>query len=353
MTRIRCLLAMLLGALIADSASAQFFPVLGLPVIFRDGISFRVKGSHLRIDGFLPVGDPYMAIVPATPTPFGYRQVAPAFLPYTYGYGYVYGLPPVAPGLPFPGYGSINQRVTVQIINPPGLANAGFRRVPDLSGIDLDVEPASKIWGERPDVAKGKAKPADVAKGPRPKWPEVAKADPDDKKPRIAADQGAEPFRFAPRKAEPPPDGTKLEELGVAAFRAGEFGTALLRFRQAGDADAPAPRAWFLQGQALIAVGKYRDAVDAIQKGLAENRKWPSSGFNPKVELFANNLDAWTEQRQQLEQTQARNPKNADYLFLLGYLAWFDGNRDAAIGYFRRARDLGGEPRWTDMFLKI
>ena len=53
-----------------------------------------------------------------------------------------------------------------------------------------------------------------------------------------------------------------------------------------------------------------------------------------------------------IEQTQAKNPKNADYLFLLGYVAWFEGERDRAVDYFQQSRALAAEPRWADVFLK-
>ena len=308
MTRIRCLLSLLLGIAFTTDASAQFLPVFGLPVVGQNGISFHMGGRGLRIDGFFPTGNPYTAIVPVTPTPFGYRQVGPAYLPY--------------------GYGAIDQRITVQIINPPGLSpRAGLRPVPDLSGIDLDLQPASAIWGEKPALAK--APPA--------------------KKVEVAAK--APPLPALP-KAEVIPEGKRLNDLGVTAFRNADYGLATLRFRQAVDADQPMPRALFLQAQAYIAVGKYRDAVETIQQGLKLDPNWPASGFRPKVELYEKRDDEWKEHRERLEQTQAKQPKNADNLLLLGYLAWFDGQRGAAVDYFTQSRALAAEPRWADAFLK-
>src|SRR6266404_1420327 len=141
MTRTRWILAILLGLILTADASAQFFPVFGLPVIARDGVSFHIGGRRLRIDGFFPLGDPYTVIVPATPTRYGYRQVGPAYLPYGYyGYGY-------------PVYGAVDQRVNVTIITPR-LSLSGNRDRTDLSGIDLDVESPDKLWGKKPGVAK-------------------------------------------------------------------------------------------------------------------------------------------------------------------------------------------------------
>src|SRR5262245_60074832 len=120
MTRMRCALIIIGFLAFAADASAQFFPVIGLPTIGQGGIAFQAGGRHLGVAGFLPLGPPYPAVVPVTPTPFGFRQVAPAYLPYAYGY-----YPPLAPGFPLPGYGAIERRITVQVVNPPGVAVQG------------------------------------------------------------------------------------------------------------------------------------------------------------------------------------------------------------------------------------
>ena len=57
-------------------------------------------------------------------------------------------------------------------------------------------------------------------------------------------------------------------------------------------------------------------------------------------------------QRQRLEAAQQRQPKGADFLFLLGYLDWFDGHRPEAVQWFQQARPLMEQPRWVDLFLK-
>jgi hypothetical protein len=346
MTRIRWILAMLVGLILTAEASAQFFPlVIGVPIFQQSGIDFHIGGRHLQINGFIPLGNLYTAVVPVTPTPFGFRQVGPAFIPYPYAY---------------PVYGSIDRRLTVQIITPPALSpRLGLKPTYDLSGIDLDIEPASKIWGEKPAVAKGgKGAPAKkgefVKAAPKDqKNVEIVKAaPPEDKKVQVPANKEKAPAVPPPPKVEPVPDGQRLNDQGVAAFRNGEYGLAMLRFRQAADAEIPAPRALFLRGQACIAVGKYREAAEIIQQGLQLQPNWPASGFNPRLELYDTQEEEWTAQRKRLEQTQSKNPKNADYLFLLGYVAWFDGQRDAAVDYFQQARALAAEPRWADLFLK-
>lgn len=326
MTRIRCTAALFLGLAINAEATAQFFPVFGMPIVVQNGIDFQYSGRRLKVNGFIPTGNPYGAVLPVTPTPFGFQRVGPAYLPYGYGY---------------PGYGSVEQRVTVHIINPPTLVQPRRGLQPyieqyDLSGIDLDIEPASKIWGKKPEQV---ARPAPVKPAA-------------EKKVEVAANVVKPPAPPLPR-VEVVPEGQRLHDLGVKAFRNREYGLAMLRFRQAVTVEPPMPRALFLHGQALIAVGKYRDAAEIIQLGLQVQPLWPGSGFRPKVELYDNQNDEWNEHRKQLEDAQRLQPKNAEYLFLLGYLAWFDGQRDAAVDYFERSRTLAVDPGWNDAFLKV
>ena len=325
MTRIRYLLAILLAAALTGDASAQFFPppIFFVPTISQPGIGFTYGSNHLNIAGFFGSGPPSLLLIPVRPTPFGPMQVGPTFVPYgSYSYP----------------YGARNPSITVQVITPTVIVRDRRSSAPDLTGIDLDVESPAKIWGERPVVAKAKIpREADLAKAevPKVKMPE----------PEVPAK------KVPPRVL--PLDGDGLADLGTQAFLAGEFGVALLRFRQSGDADAPAGRALFLQGHAMIAVGKYQEAAEAIQKGLQARPNFPGSGFRPRVEIYGNNNDLWKEHVGRLEAAQKLQPKNADLLFLLGYLAWFDGQGDAAVAYFQQSRAFAVDPRFCDAFLKM
>ncbi len=329
MTRTRWIIALLVGATMAPDVSAQFFPVFGLPVVARDGVSFHIGGRRLRIDGFWPLGDPYTVILPVTPTPFGYRQVGPAYLPYYPGY-YSYG-PRV--------YGAVEQRVSVTVVTPAVIVEA--RRSVDLSGIDLDVESPDKLWGKKNGVAKGEkpARDADVARA-------------DERKVQVAANQARPPALPRP-KLEDLPEGQKFLDQGITAFKNGEYGLALLRFRQSDEAIPGAPRALFFQGQALIAMGKYQEAAEVLQEALRNQPTWPTSNFHPRKELYTDKDDLWKDHRNRLEKAQLLRPKDADPLFLLGYLSWFDGQRDTAVDYFTQSKALAANPRWSDLFLKV
>src|ERR1700728_4485945 len=99
MTRIRLLLALLLGAGLAADASAQI----------------------------------------VVPTPFGFQQLAPAYLPY---YGNPYYAAPI--------FGSVERRGSGQGLAPMPTVVVRTRRPSyDLSGIDLDVETPDKLWGSK------------------------------------------------------------------------------------------------------------------------------------------------------------------------------------------------------------
>ena len=290
MTWMRSSSALLLVLITLPQASAQFFPP---PVILvpQPGVGFQYNGGRLKIAGFVPSG------------PYGYGYAVPA---------------------------SMETRITVQVVTPTVIIRRPRSLAPygesfDLAGIDLDVEPASKIWGEKKPALAKKAEPipkAELAKVPPPAPPQEKVVD---------------------RR----PEGVRLLEDGIRAFRNGEYGVALLRFRQ-----SDAERAIFLQAQASIALGRYAEAAVLIQDGLRDSPDWPRSGFRPRIELYANEDAVWDAHRTRVETAQKLAPNNANLHFLLGYLAWFDGERDLAVVHFRASRALAINPRWADLFLK-
>jgi hypothetical protein len=368
MTRIRWFLVILFAVTITVEVSAQVVPppvpVIMAPVILPNGIDLQYKGRRLKVGAFIPTGGYTSAVLPFVPTgqtiapgqPIQIIQPYPPFpaQPYFPGYpNYYY------PFYSTPFYGAADNVVTLQIINPPGLGQPrrGLALAPpleevDISGIDLDVEPAAKIWNNKPNgpqfAAKGKAaKKVEVAKAPPPEERKVAA--------KVAANAPKPAQQVAPPVA-PKPQPVPLEkrqlDAGMTAFREGEYGIAALRFRQLAEADPPMTRALFLLGQAGIAVGKYQEAIQNLQQGLQRQPNWVQSGFRPKAELYGNDAKRWQQHLTRLEETNRLQPKNADYLFLLGYVAWFDGQRKDAVDYFRQARALAADPQWCDLFLQ-
>ncbi len=346
MTRIRCVIAMLIAGVLSAEASAQFFPppVVGMPVVLPNGIDFHYKRGGLRINGFIPTGGAAAAVLPVIPGAVG----PGAFFPATY---YPYAYPYFPYGYPFPAMGAVDQRITVTVTQPALLIQGRTGLAPymedyDLSGIDLDVESAAKIWGKRAAVL-GKAEANPQAK------PELARVvPPAEKKLRVAAEVANMPQPPIVRKPAPALDGAQLVDSGSKAFRAGEFALALRNFRDAAELTPNLARAWFLQAHTTIAMGRLSDAVVQIEAGLKRNPHFHLNGFRPKTELYADQIPLWAEHLDMVKKAHRQNPKNADALFLLGYLAWYDGDREAAVGFFEQARPLVAETRFVDLFLK-
>jgi hypothetical protein len=337
MTRTRYALAVLAIILATTEVSAQFLPppIVGLPVVVPDGIEFRFKSGGLRVRGFIPTGTATTAVLPVLPggAPPG-MILPPTYFPSPFG--------PYVSSYPFPPLGIVERRITIQTMNPPNLPlRQGLPRFPDVSGIDLDVEPASKIWGDPPAVAKAKA----------PKNGEVAKVAPPEKKIEVAANPAKPPPAPPPPKVDRRSAGERMLDLGVEAFKNREYGIAMLRFRQAADADPTPKRAVFYLGQAYLAVGKYHEAAAVIQQGVENQKTWPASAFRPTLDLYGDAADLGFH-RKQLEDLHKLQPKDAEVIFLLGYLAWFDGQRDAAIAYFEQARPLAANPTAANLFLR-
>lgn len=304
-TRWPLVVGLLLG--VVPAASAQV--IVGPP----PGIGFRYHGHRFSVAGFFPTG-------PAVPVYY------PFYPPY----------------YPPPAYGVIERHIVIQptvVVAPPRLIPVPVPvPAPDLSGIDLDVEPPAKLFGNDP--------PPNVARRVElPVMPAPKKAEPPPKKPEPADD-------LAVPRAVPTEEAKRLIELGVREFRRRQYGTALLRFRQASAADPMNSRAYFLTAQAQLAFGQFKEAVRAIEEGLRFRPDWPTADFRPRAELYPQNENAWNEHRQRLAEAQQQRPKDADYLFLKAYLAWFDGQRPEAARWFRAARAWTTEPRWIDLFLK-
>jgi hypothetical protein len=336
MTGIRCLLSLLFVGVLTAEAGAQFIPPItpfvGVPAFIPNGVGLQYSSRRLNIGGFVATGGGTVGILPIAPNGMFFPQ---GFVPQFY---YPPG-PFFFPTFPPLILGQVNTRFNLQVINPPGLGMSqrfpGQQQVVDLSGIDLDSEPASRLW-DKPGA--GVARERDQARKPEPKAP----------RPMPPPD----PVLPPPAKVPAGPDIQRLLDGGSAAFRNGDYGIAILRFRQLSDGDPPVARSIFLLGSAYIATGKYKEAAQAIQRGLDLQPGWVQSGFRPRVELYDNDDDRWKQHLGRLEQAQKQNPNSADHLFLLGYLAWFDGKQDAAVAYFKQSRDLANDRQWADLFLK-
>jgi Tetratricopeptide repeat len=194
------------------------------------------------------------------------------------------------------------------------------RKPPGRNGGDKPVQPEAAP-PPRPDPPKPPpAKPPDVPRIPHP-------------------------------NPEPRAENARLIELGKEAFADTDYGLAAQRFRQAGVVLPADSQAQFLLAQALLALGKYREAADAINAGLTLEPNWPALNFHP-LELYGANVVLYPDHLRRLEEVVARFPNDAVVLFLYGYELWFDGRKDDARVLFLQAQAAGADPAMIDLFLR-
>ncbi len=269
-----------------------------------------------------------------------------------------FGLVPVGYG-PYCGYpyGVSYQQMTVNVITPPPIVvvpPALPRLVPyayDVAGVDLDLQPPPKPPPPPQAAKKDPQMPGVDVSVPRQPVRPGAKP-PAGKPPAVPPGPAAKPPGLPPPKDNPAEEHDRLVELGLTAFRAGEYGVAALRFRQATQTEPARAGAYFLLAQSLFALGKYREAVPDIEAGLQRQPEWPKAPFQPRLDLYKGREEEFGNHLQLLEQTVAKNLHNPSLLFLYAYQLWFDNRRLEAVGFFRRAREWAATPLFIDAFLR-
>ena len=278
---------------------------------------------------------------------FGYARVRRHGL-FAFGLASGYG------GVYFPGYAYAPSITRIQIFTPPPPPPVVLQVAPVLPAELFNPPPVKLPAYEDVMAAKPPPEPPlpgreagvfrpigpdDRARARQPFRPGQPPAPPPERAKPPKKEPAGPPMRL-PRPPGPNPnpkkESVRLLDLGKDAFATQEYGRAAERFRQAAEADPRAALPHFLLAQAQIALGKYRSAFDAIQKGLNLDPTWPASGFRP-VELYGDNLADYAAHLNVLEDVLAANPRDAVLLFLSGYELWFDGRKDEARILFERA----------------
>ncbi len=140
-------------------------------------------------------------------------------------------------------------------------------------------------------------------------------------------------------------------DQGKEAFADTDYGLAAQRFRQARDGQPRDATASFLLAQAQFALGKYQDAMDALDAGLDLDPNWPTTDFHP-LDLYGIHVALYSEHLRRLDDAVTRFPNDPVVLFLNAYEMWFDGRRDEARALFVRARAAGADPVRVERFLR-
>lgn len=282
-----------------------------------------------------------------------YRYYYSYYGPYWPGYPWPYPPPPPPPWyLPYYS-GPI-------FVDPDGVGY-GPRSILRLMGVE-------HWFSSPPSGSEAKRGPT-----PGPNWPnnqagKLMKPVPPAPKPPNQPNQNPPlilegPEANAPQ--DPGPDGEKaaaqaaqnseramlLVDLGDAHFAHKKYSEALQRYREAVRLDAQLPEAHLHMGFALVALGKYAEAAQAWKRGLQLHPNWPASGFRLRV-LYGPQEAERVTHRKALAAAVAANPHDADLLFLLGVLFYFDQMPEQARrAFLEAARWAGPNASHIDAFL--
>ena len=264
-------------------------------------------------------------------------------------------------GDPF-GFGfpySYGQVTVLQPYRPPTIIVVLPRSETRSREQERDDQPPEGIIRIRPRRERELAKQqADEEKKQEPK-PMEAEAKPE---PIPVPKPREQPTPPAPKPPPPPPphveplqdpiaESARNVALGKQAFASGEYGRAAFRFRKAAESAPDQALPQFLLAQALLALGKYRDAAGAIHAGLALDPTWPALGPRLRA-LYGPNNDEFAGHFQQLSAARAARPDDPVLLFLQAYLLWFDGRQDDARPLFEKAAPLVPDRKDIDRFLQ-
>jgi tetratricopeptide (TPR) repeat protein len=133
--------------------------------------------------------------------------------------------------------------------------------------------------------------------------------------------------------------------FGDAQFAKRNFVEANNRYRTAARTAPQLADAWFRQGLALAAMGRFPQAADAIKHGLRIDPDWPNSDFTLDT-LFEKTKPDQKAKESVLDALVAAandKPHDADVLFMTGVFFHFDGQAKRAKTYFDRARQWVGK----------
>ena len=134
----------------------------------------------------------------------------------------------------------------------------------------------------------------------------------------------------------------KFLGYGDALFGQQKYAEANDRYRKASRSAPQLADAWFRQGFAMAAIGRYDLAVGAIKRGLSLDPAWPKSAFRLN-DLYGADEMAKNAHLDGLAQAAEEKPTDGDLLFMVGVYLHFDGQADRARKFFQRAAEIAGD----------
>ncbi len=157
--------------------------------------------------------------------------------------------------------------------------------------------------------------------------------------------------REAPRLSNPTSraQAWKFVEYGDRQFKRGQYRQALDRYEKGSRQASDVADIHFRKAFALLGMAKYAEATQAVKEGLRLKPDWPESGFVLE-ELYPDAVSKREIFRQLTIHLDA-HPRDAEALFMLAVMQYFDGQEAAAEVKFRTVLDLLGRAEHAGAFL--
>lgn len=134
---------------------------------------------------------------------------------------------------------------------------------------------------------------------------------------------------------------------GLAAFRAGQYRTAVKYFKLASDTNRGNPAAMIYAAHALFAIGRYQESASFLRKAFT---------LEPRIALLTYDLRedypqqaAFEEQVRALNNAVASSPRDLDRLTVLGYVHNYSDRPDRAFEVLTRARALAPKDKLVQL----
>jgi len=299
--------------------------------------------------GYSPYGysnSPYGYVPPgATPYVLGYNpSTGASFLaPYSDGYSPYY---PQQYGYQYPYYRNpyLGYGYPAAVFAPAGQLY-GLGPIQQLMGVDRWSQqpqaPANGLANGNPNLfANGNANANPGFANNKNAGPNAARHDADPPLRKPAAPAGGKALEIA----------WKFITYGDAHFGNQKFNNALDRYRRAVRECPGLSDAWFRQGFALAALGRYEQAAKAMRRGLEEKPDWVDNNFR-LAELYGDDPAEKKSLLDKMVKTAEEEPTNADLAYVVGVHLYCDGRPDQAAPFFRRAAQIRGTDAEVKPFL--
>jgi hypothetical protein len=301
-----------------------YYPYRGYGYYGPYGYPYAPYGTTPYVLGYNPfTGQSYLY-------PGGYY----GYSPYGYGYGYRYPY--------YGGYLGVGYPAAV-FVNPGQLFGIG--PIQQLMGVNPGLNQPQNV------AAFGNFNQNVAANGNNPN-PGFAGN-------QQAGNQGGNGVAKVPSPPQPRKTaiGAKANELawkfitfGDARFVELKYNEALDRYRRAAKEAPLLGDAWFREGFALAAMGKYDQAATAMRHGLDVKSDWADSNFRLD-EVYGDNAADKKAQLAAMVKAAEAEPNSADLAIVVGIHLYCDGKIDQAAPFFRRVVQLQGKDTNVQAFL--